>query len=95
MGKKVDIIQLQQEIIDIHNEVWNKVFKSMAEGELVEAVKLADSIDNSEFESLGAEENEPRANTRKDLQSDKGSRTGSIEEAENKNPSHCHYELCK
>lgn len=52
MGRKVEIIQLQQQIIDRHNEVWNKVFKLMAEGGLVEAVKLADSIDNSEFESL-------------------------------------------
>ncbi len=52
MGRKVEIIQLQQEIIDKHNEVWNRVFELMAEGELVEAAKLADSIDNSEFESL-------------------------------------------
>lgn len=52
MGRKVEIIQLQQEVIDKHDEVWNKIFELMAEGELVKAAKLADSIDNSEFESL-------------------------------------------
>ena len=52
MGRKVEIIQLQQEIIDKHNKVWNRVFELMSEGELAEAAKLADSIDNSKFESL-------------------------------------------
>lgn len=52
MERKVEIIQLQQEIIDKHNEVWKRVFELMAEGKLVEAKQLVDSIDNSEFESL-------------------------------------------
>ena len=52
MRRKTEIIQLQQEIIDRHNEAWNRVFELMAKGELVEAAKLANSIDNNEFESL-------------------------------------------
>ena len=69
MERKVEIIQRQQEIIDEHNEIWNRVFKVMAEDKLAAAAQLVHSINNSEFESLqnefeslGAEENEPRAN---------------------------------
>ncbi len=65
MERKVKIIQRQQEIIDEHNEIWNKVFKLMAENKLAAADQLVHSIDNSEFEtlqnefeSLGAEKSE-------------------------------------
>lgn len=65
MGRKVEIIQRQQEIIDEHNEIWNRVFKLMAENKLAAADQLVHNIDNSEFdtlqsefESLGAEKSE-------------------------------------
>lgn len=55
IGRKVEIIQRQQEIIDEHSEIWNRVFELTAEGELAKAVKLAGSIDNSEFDTLQSE----------------------------------------
>lgn len=62
MERKVEIIQRQQEIIDEHNEIWNRVFKLMGQNKLAAANRLVHSIDNSEFdtlqnefESLGAE----------------------------------------
>ncbi len=55
MGRKVEIIQRQQEIIDEHNEIWNRAFKLMGENKLAAADRLVHSIDNSEFDTLQSE----------------------------------------
>ena len=55
MERKVEIIQLQQQIIDKHNEIWNRVFELMAESKLAAVDQLIHSIDNSEFETLQSE----------------------------------------
>lgn len=65
MRRKTEIIQFQQQIIDKHNEIWNRTFELMGENKLAAADQLVHSIDNSEFdtlqsefESLGAEKSE-------------------------------------
>ncbi len=55
MGRKVEIIQRQQEIIDEQNEIWNRVFELMGENKLAAANQLVHSIDNSEFDTLQSE----------------------------------------